>query len=249
VSSASELDDDYGLTDDDPCSDREALFVVEFLVDLNASAAARRAGYSAANAGLMGWKLTQRPRVRRAIDAALAERANRIKVAADDVVLRLWAIATADPRELAEFRRASCRYCHGTDHKYQYTPREAVAAEFEYQIRNAKNRAAVFDPQGGVGFDPRKPPHPDCPECFGQGVPTQFVHDASTYSAEALALYAGVKATKHGFEVQMHDQRAALVDVGRHLGIFTDNLNLRTPVGGIKVSVTHEVVDPGADDA
>ena len=37
-----------------------------------------------------------------------------------------------------------------------------------------------------------------------------------------MALYAGVKQTKEGFEIKMHDQLAALDKVAKHLGMFSD---------------------------
>lgn len=55
-------------------------FVEEYLVDLNASAAARRAGYSPARADAIGWDLLRNAEVAAAIAAArerLAERAGR----------------------------------------------------------------------------------------------------------------------------------------------------------------------------
>ena len=37
-------------------------------------------------------------------------------------------------------------------------------------------------------------------------------------------LYAGVKQTKDGLEIKMHDQQKALENVARHLGMFQDKL-------------------------
>ena len=49
-----------------------------------------------------------------------------------------------------------------------------------------------------------------------------FAHDTRNLSPKAKALYAGVRATKDGQEVKTHDQMAALVNVAKHLGMFTE---------------------------
>jgi len=81
-------------------SDQERLFVDEYLIDLCQSHAARRAGYSAKSSGRMGSRLMKRPRVRAAIDEAMARRARRVEVDQDRVVQALAAVAFADPRKL-----------------------------------------------------------------------------------------------------------------------------------------------------
>ena len=52
----------------------------------------------------------------------MEERAERTGIAADHVVQRLWAIASADPDELIEHRRVCCRHCYGRKHRYERTP-------------------------------------------------------------------------------------------------------------------------------
>mgnify|MGYP003601758537 CR=1 FL=1 len=74
---------------------RQAAFVGEYLIDLNASAAAVRAGYSQRRAQEIGYQLLHKPTVAEAIQKALAERSERVKLDADWVVCRL--------REEAEF--------------------------------------------------------------------------------------------------------------------------------------------------
>ena len=80
---------------------------------------------------------------------------------------------------------------------------------------------------GGPGWDPRRAAHPDCPECFGEGVERVHVNDTRQLSRRAARLYAGVKTTKEGIEVKIHDQQAALVNVGKHLGMFVDKLEVK----------------------
>ena len=83
-----------------PLNERQARFVAEYLVDLNATQAAIRAGYSAATASQIGARLVANVKVAAAIAAAQAERSKRTKVTADRVVLELARVAFGDPRRV-----------------------------------------------------------------------------------------------------------------------------------------------------
>jgi phage terminase small subunit len=77
---------------------KQAAFVQELQVDLNASAAARRAGFSVKNAGRIAGELMEKSHIIAAVAAAQAERSKRTKVTADTVVdsiLRIGADAEA----------------------------------------------------------------------------------------------------------------------------------------------------------
>lgn len=51
---------------------------------------------------------------------------------------------------------------------------------------------------------------------------------ADDLDAEAAACIAEISQTKDGaLKVKLHDKRAALVDLGRHLGVFNDKLKLQ----------------------
>ena len=66
-----------------PLSPKQELFVKEYLVDLNATQAALRAGYKDPN---FGRQLLAKTNVSVAIQAAKAERAERVEIKADDVL-------------------------------------------------------------------------------------------------------------------------------------------------------------------
>lgn len=75
---------------------KQQLFVQEYLVDLNATQAAIRAGYSANTAEQIGYQLLQKTSVQKSIQEAMRERIERIEFTQIDV-LRQWArIAFAD---------------------------------------------------------------------------------------------------------------------------------------------------------
>ncbi len=78
----------------------QSVFVQEYLIDLNATQAAIRAGYSAKTAEQQGYQLLQKPSVQAAIAARQKEREQRTAVAADRVLLEAARLALFDPRKL-----------------------------------------------------------------------------------------------------------------------------------------------------
>ena len=65
---------------------KQELFVQEYVVNLNASKAAQLAGYSRKTARAIGIENLTKPAIREAIDNALAERAKRTGLRADEVI-------------------------------------------------------------------------------------------------------------------------------------------------------------------
>jgi len=75
-------------------------FVAEYLVDLNATQAAIRAGYAKKGAKDQAYQLMQMPEVAEAIEKAMGERSKRLKVDADYVLQRLTEIDQLDVIEI-----------------------------------------------------------------------------------------------------------------------------------------------------
>ena len=71
---------------------RQARFVEEYLIDLNAKDAAIRAGYNKKNAKQLGHKTLQAPAVQEAVTAAVEARSKRTGITADRVLEELAAI-------------------------------------------------------------------------------------------------------------------------------------------------------------
>ncbi len=82
---------------------KQALFVEEYLIDLNASAAARRAGYSPKRADAIGFDLLRKAEIQEAIQAAQQERSARTGITADRVIAEIARIAFSDPRQVMEW--------------------------------------------------------------------------------------------------------------------------------------------------
>ncbi len=86
--------------DENGLNPQQALFVREYLIDLNATQAATRAGYSARTANEQGARLLAHVSVRSAIDAALAKRADKLEITADRVLKEIARLAFFDARNL-----------------------------------------------------------------------------------------------------------------------------------------------------
>ena len=84
----------------DELTPKQARFVAEYLIDLNATQAAIRAGYSEKTAQAIGAENLTKPMVAAAIHAAQTERAKRTEITQDRVLQELGRIAFFDLRKL-----------------------------------------------------------------------------------------------------------------------------------------------------
>ena len=85
-------------------NDKQKTFIGEYLVDLNATAAAIRAGYSAKNADKIAYNLMQNPRIKDALDIARAKLSRRVGISQERVVNEYAKIAFADIKDFVDFR-------------------------------------------------------------------------------------------------------------------------------------------------
>lgn len=197
-------------------SPRMAKFVDLYLVTYNGAHAYRAAGYTAKNdnvAAAAASRLLKKVKCHPYYAARQAEMFKRTADVQNATIGVIHAAAFADAREISELRRACCHYCHGIGHRYQHTPREMEDRRAEYDAALAEAEAnnktlPPFDELGGVGYDKRKEPHPDCPECAGEGYQYTYFHDSRTYGPAALALFEGVEETKDGIKVRAGSQKA-----------------------------------------
>lgn len=81
---------------------KQKRFVEEYLIDLNATQAAIRAGYSPATAGSIGQENLTKPEIHAAVAKAEAERSKRTGVTQDRVVRELAKIAFLDMTEVVD---------------------------------------------------------------------------------------------------------------------------------------------------
>jgi phage terminase small subunit len=83
---------------------KQERFVAEYLIDLNATQAATRAGYSPKTANEQGARLLANVSVRSAVEAAQKDRGERIKATADDVLREIQRLAMFDPAEFKDVK-------------------------------------------------------------------------------------------------------------------------------------------------
>ena len=156
---------------------KQKRFVEEYLIDLNATQAAIRAGYSPKTAKDIGCENLAKPIISGAIDKAMAERSRRTGINQDRILLELARIGLAKITD-------------------------------------------VVDPDTG-----------------------KILPDASD---DDLACIQSIKIKPNEFgterEVKLYDKKSALVDLGKHLGLFKDKVELG---GDMELKIT---VDYGEDD-
>ncbi|KTR48446.1 terminase small subunit, partial [Pantoea ananatis] len=106
----------YGL------SEQQIRFVEEYLIDLNRTAAYKRAGYKGEGntAYVNASRMLRNAKVGQAVRDAMDARAKRTQINQDSVLQWWWDIATADATQLTELHRYCCRYCWGFGHNYQW---------------------------------------------------------------------------------------------------------------------------------
>lgn len=83
-------------------TEKQKAFVREYLVDLNATAAAKRAGYSEKTAYSVGNENLTKPEISKAIQKAMQERQERTQVTQDMVVQEISKVAFKDAADYSE---------------------------------------------------------------------------------------------------------------------------------------------------
>ncbi|HOV68837.1 MAG TPA: terminase small subunit [Clostridia bacterium] len=90
-------------------TDKRERFIKEYLIDLNGTQAAIRAGYSPKTANEQASRLLANVSVRARIDAELAERAKRTGINADRVVRELARVAFVNPPDVIDINNATVK--------------------------------------------------------------------------------------------------------------------------------------------
>lgn len=88
-------------------TNKQKRFCEEYLIDLNATQAAIRAGYSPDSASTIGGENMRKPQIRARIDKAMAEQSKRTGINADRVIRELARIALLNPKNVVDFTDAT----------------------------------------------------------------------------------------------------------------------------------------------
>lgn len=88
---------------------KQKRFVEEYLIDLNATQAAIRAGYSPDTAQQMGSENLSKPVIKNAIDKAIAERSRRTGINQDRVIQEIAKLAFLNPIDVIDMDEATIK--------------------------------------------------------------------------------------------------------------------------------------------
>jgi len=209
------------------------------------------AGLSAQQVRLRTTRLMSSPsvqaRVRQLMDLAAIDSAAVIK----KIHEWLLDVLEADVNELVSVRVGACRHCHGDGHGYQWRAHE-YEAEVDRVERFNLAKGPKVAPQpfpelaGGLGFDPAAPPHPECPECSGEGVPRPVFHDTEHLSPQAKALYGGVQMTNNGLKVLIFDKAKALDMLAKLHNAYSETVHVTGDLKALVGVAKLDAKDPQA---
>jgi phage terminase small subunit len=175
---------------------KQERFVAEYLIDLNATQAAIRSGYSVKTASSQGERLLRNVEVAKAITVAQKAREQRTEITQDRVLKELAKLGFANMQDYMSITKEGEPFAD-----LSKLSRDQAAAITEFTVEDFTE---------GRGDDARD-----------------------------------VRRVKF----KLADKRAALVDIGKHLGMFKEKVELTGANGGPVETVsrvTRTIVDPKA---
>ena len=178
---------------------KQRAFVREYLLDLNATQAAIRAGYSEKTAYSVGHENLNKPVIAAAIEAAMKNRADRTDITADRVLRELAKIGFSDIRKAVKWQSAMITE--------EDNPDGGDVAVLKHIVTNT----------------------------------VQMVASNDLDDETAAAISEVSQNATGGVKIKLHDKRAALVDLGKHLGLFKDDAGK----AGLSVTVNIQSSDAG----
>lgn len=184
---------------------KQARFVEEYLVDLNATQAAIRAGYSARTAHSQGQRLLKHVEVAASVAAGQQDRSGRTEITADRVLQELAKIGFADIRKAVKWGSRLVA-------RPEETMPEGESLEAQSHGGALKRRKAGDD--GTDAFY----------------VTAIEMLSSDEMDEETAFAVSEVIQTKEGVRIKFHDKVQALTQIGRHLGMFTDKVEATVTV-------------------
>lgn len=121
-------------------TEKQKRFVEEYLIDLNATQAAIRAGYSVKRASEIGYQLLQKTTVSEAIAAAMAERSRRTGITQDRVIQELAKIAFAKMTDFVEWDGEGVRFRDSSQLSDEDAACVAEVTEQEIEFESGKKK-------------------------------------------------------------------------------------------------------------
>lgn len=184
---------------------RKEIFVREYIVDFNATRAAEAAGYSKKTAGSQGHRLMKSPDIQKMVKQQVDARKQRVEVTADRVLGELALIGFSNMKDYIDFETGEPRF------DFSKLTREQAAAISEItvdtSVENIQRVETSVDDKPQWREVPKDTPMEDIIKMMQEDdTPAHIVRRDE------------VKKVKF----KLHDKKGALVDLGRHLGLFTE---------------------------
>lgn len=88
---------------------KQKRFVEEYLIDLNATQAAIRAGYSPGSAGSIGEENLKKPEIKNAIEKAMAQLSKRTGINQERVIMEIAKLAFLNPADVIDWEAATVK--------------------------------------------------------------------------------------------------------------------------------------------
>lgn len=196
------------MTDLNP---KQAAFVREYLVDLNATQAAIRAGYAESSAKVTGHRLLTNANVAEAINQAKTALAERHEVSLDMVVAEWVKIGFAEVTDVVEWGATVMVPCSPDDPDATLIRTDGSEADFPDEPEEDREP----QPHGGALKRTRRVVPADV-IAMKAHTPMALV-PSSRLSKAMRGAIAEVKETPSGLAVKMHDKMAALAKLYDHL--------------------------------
>jgi phage terminase small subunit len=152
-------------------------FVEEYLIDLNATQAAIRAGYSVDSAEVIGYENLRKPQIESAIQEAQRARSERTQITADDVLRELARIGFSDAWNYRMAEEGQLSIAEGAPHdatravasikrKVTHIPQKGGAApivrhETEFRLWDKNTALANIGKHLGMFTDKSEVRYPD----------------------------------------------------------------------------------------
>ncbi|WP_312588187.1 terminase small subunit [Comamonas terrigena] len=206
---------------------KQERFVAEYLIDLNATQAAIRTGYSAKTAASQGARLLKQGGVARAVQAAQQARAMRTEITQDRVLQELARIAFFDIRRLYRADGSMKDPCE--------LDADTAAALASIEVKEELER--------GGGEDALQEPSASSAVSASASVSSAPAHGGAPRRRR------GEQVAGYTIKTRVFDKVATLQLAMRHLGMLNDKLGLSAPGGGPIETVAHvtrTIIDPQA---
>ena len=168
---------------------------------------------------------------RRAIREARLQAATNATIDKSTIISYFTQLLSSAPCDVVAVHKYNCRHCHGYDHRYQWTESELVEA-VEKARRLSESKGKPYEPpdgSGGLNFNPKGIPNPDCPQCGGDGAPKVIIKDTRTLTMGERLLVESISEDRYGaIKISFADRVKAAENIAKIIGIFDKVIAIQT---------------------